>query len=106
MWEQQDEPAPFLPFALAGEYELIDDYLGAIGEVAKLCLPGHETIRMFDRISVLETDRRKLREIRINETHSCRLKGPLLERNPLLTRVVVDQCSVTMAEGAAFGVFA
>ena len=40
--QQHDQPAHTQPFRFAGSNELIDDDLGAVGEITELGLPQHQ----------------------------------------------------------------
>ena len=60
MGEQQDHRGALTPLLLGTGDELVDDGLGAIGEVAELRLPEHQRVGSFDRVAVLKAHGREL----------------------------------------------
>ena len=46
--QEQHEPARPLPLRFGADEELVDDDLGAVGEVAELGLPKHERRRVVE----------------------------------------------------------
>src|SRR5205823_12446406 len=54
--QQQDEPAHAQPFRLARTQKLVDDNLGAIGEIAELRLPQHQSGGIGEAVAIFEAD--------------------------------------------------
>src|ERR1700758_3324870 len=54
MRKEQNDAARSLPFRLRTDDKLIDHHLGAIHEIAELCFPEAEHVRIVHRISVVE----------------------------------------------------
>ena len=52
--QQHDQPGEQAPLVLAGDDELIDDDLRAVGEVAELRLPQHQRFGIVAAVAVLE----------------------------------------------------
>ncbi len=63
--EQQRQPRGLSPLREAGDDELVDDHLRAVGEVAELCLPQHEGLGRLLRVAVLEAEAGDLRQRRV-----------------------------------------
>src|SRR5262249_25170867 len=62
MGQEQDQAAAALPFRLAANDKLVNDHLGAVGEIAELRLPDHQRSRCVERVTELEAEHRRLRE--------------------------------------------
>ena len=62
MRQQNREARHAQPLALARRNELVEDHLGAIGEVAELRLPDGERIGLGQRIAIFEAQHRLFRE--------------------------------------------
>ena len=58
--QEQREAGRLVPLRSAGDHELVDHDLGAVDEVAELCLPQDERVEAAT-VSVLEAERRELR---------------------------------------------
>ncbi len=101
--EQQADRAALPPLGLARRDELVDDRLGAVGEVTELGLPQHERVRPGHRVAVLEAHRGELGQQRVVDVEGAgaRLDLQRLQRRVLLAGVPVDQDRVPLAEGAA-----
>ena len=52
--EEESEAGGFSPLVFGGDYELVDDDLGAVGEVAVLGFPEDEGFGGFDAVAVFE----------------------------------------------------
>ncbi len=98
--EQQHETAVLLPLVLGGHEELVDDDLGAVGEVAELGLPDGERLGVGDRIAVFEAEHRVFAEQRVVNPEVGVLVGQRAEQDVLGAGLEVDQCRMPMAEGA------
>ena len=54
MRQKQEQTRHAKPFPLAAGKELIDDHLRAVGEIAELRFPKHESIRFGKAIAIFE----------------------------------------------------
>src|ERR1039458_2609315 len=63
--QPQHDPGALAPLLLARADELVDDRLGAVDEIAELGFPEDQRVRPGDRVAVLESDRRVLRQQRV-----------------------------------------
>src|SRR5680860_139431 len=104
--QQQDESALLQPFVLARAQELVDDDLSAVDEVAELSLPADERVTVRNRVSVVEAHRGVLAQQRVEAAETRLVSGEVVERRVLLARPVVDEHTVSLAEGSAPGVLA
>lgn len=102
--QQQHDRGALAPLLLARRDELVDDRLGAVGEVAELRLPGDQGVRADHAVAVLEAHRGELAEQRVVHVELRGVVVERLERGVLLAADPVDQHGVTLAEGAAAGV--
>ena len=59
--QQQHQAAGLAPLGLAGDDELVDHDLGAVGEVAELGLPQDQGERVAERVAELEAHARRTR---------------------------------------------
>ena len=55
VWQEQRQATHAAPFCFAGADELINNHLGAIGEIAELAVPDHQRVRFCRGIAVLES---------------------------------------------------
>ena len=62
MRKEQHDAAGALPFRFRGDDELIDDVLRAVREITELRLPNAKHLRVIERVAVVETEHRGLRE--------------------------------------------
>ena len=62
------------PLGLAGADELVDDHLGAVGEVAELAFPDHQAVGVGGRVAVLEAEHGLFRQQRVDDGE--RAAGP------------------------------
>ena len=60
--QEHDQPAGPAPFRLGRGDELVDDDLGAVGEVAELGLPHDQHVRLIERVAVVEAEHGRLGE--------------------------------------------
>src|SRR5205807_1520448 len=104
--QQQREAAETLPLGLARADELVDDDLGAVGEVAVLRLPDHERLRIGGRVAVLESHHRLFGQHGIDHLHARLPLGDVLQRDPGGIGVLIVQHRVSMEEGSARAVLA
>ena len=104
--QQQRQSAEALPLGFAGADELIDDDLGAVGEVAVLRFPDIQRSRVRGGVAVLETHDRFLGEHRVDHLYARLRLGNVLQRDPGGVGVLVVQHGVAVKEGAATAVLA
>ncbi len=71
--EQHHQPGVLAPLDFGRGQEVVDDDLGAVGEVAELRLPGHQGLGRLDRVAVLEADGGVLREERVADGEDAEL---------------------------------
>ena len=65
--QQEHDAGGLAPLLLGRDDEVVDHDLRAVGEVAELRLPGDEGVGRLDRVAVLETEHRVLREQRVTD---------------------------------------
>src|SRR6516225_2959184 len=104
--QQADEARHAQPFALAGGNELVEDDLGAVGEIAELRLPQGEGVRLGERIAVFEAQHRLLREHRIDDLVARLAGADGVEGRVTVLVLLVDQDRMALREGAALAVLA
>ena len=105
--QQQHEPVALAPLVLGGDDVLVDDDLGAVDEVAELRLPQHERSVVGVGVAVLESERGVLATAASRRPRTAPLApGSVVERDPRLAGLVVDQRRVALAERAAAAVLA
>jgi hypothetical protein len=76
--QEQGEAAGALPLRLTGGDELVDDDLGAVGEVAELRLPDAEHVGVVERVAVVEAEHGGLGEQRVVDAELGLLVGEVL----------------------------
>ena len=81
--------------------KLIDDHLGAIGKVAKLSLPDHQTLGQRGGITVLKRERSLLGQEGIVNIELCLLAPYVLQRDIVTAIILVMQYSVPVGKGAS-----
>ena len=99
--QYQNDRRALAPLLLRGADELVDDGLGAAGEVAELCLPQHQSVGTLDGVAVLEAHRCELGQQRVIDPETALVLVKVLQRGPLLGVHLVDQHRVTLHEGAS-----
>src|ERR1700756_3635258 len=60
--QEQHQPGKQVPLGFTGHYELINDGLRNIGEVAELRLPQHQHFREIAAVAIFKTQDSSLRE--------------------------------------------
>src|SRR5262245_43248662 len=101
MWQQQHHPGPLAPLLLTGRDELVNDRLGAIGEVTELRRPEHQRIRPGDRVAVLEAHPGKLAQQRVVHPEPGLAGIEVCQRSPLPGGDPVDEHRMPLHERAA-----
>ena len=104
MRQQTDKARHAQPFAFARRQELIEDHLRAIGEIAELRLPEHESLRFGERIAIFETEHRLFRKHRIDDLELAFCAAQMFKRNVTALILLIDQHCMALREGAALAV--
>ena len=104
VWQQTNQPGHAQPFALAGRDELIEQNLGAVGEIAELRFPQRQRIRLGQRIAVLEAEHGFFRQHRIDDFETRLAVTEIVKRRVAFLVFLIDQHRVALREGAAFGI--
>ena len=104
--EQHDDAGEQVPFGFTGGDELVDDDLGAVGEVAELGLPQDEGLGVVAGVSVLEAEDGGFREHGVVDVEAGLVGPDVGEWNEAGLGLGVDEDGVALVEGAALGVLA
>ena len=104
--EEHDEAGEEAPLGFAGGEELVDDDLGAVGEVAELGLPEDEGLGVVAGEAVLEAEAGGFGEHGVVDGPAGLVGGDVGERGEALFGLDVDEDGVALVEGAALGVLA
>src|SRR5690606_23783684 len=99
--QEQYETAALAPLLLGRRQELVEDDLCAVGEVAELRLPEYERRRIGHRVPVLEGADGVLGEQAVVNEQLRLTFADVVERDVLLTRLLVVEDRVAVAERAA-----
>jgi hypothetical protein len=103
--EQQHEPVGAQPLQFARRDELVDDDLGAVGEVTELRLPQHQGARVGDRIAIFEAKHPEFGERAVaNFEAAGAIAAGLGERHVAVAGPLVAPDRVPLAERAAAAV--
>src|ERR1041385_7722497 len=106
MREQQHESAEQLPLVLTGSYELINDDLRAVSEVAELRLPQRQRLREVAAVSVLESHDRRLGQRRIEDLEWRLVLRYVLQRDVDFFILHVDERRMALVECSAARILA
>jgi len=82
--QEQHQAGEQVPLGFTGHYELINDGLRNIGEVAELRLPQHQHLREIAAVAIFKTQDSGLRKRRIVNTAMCLAFGDMLQRHIFL----------------------
>ena len=95
------------PLGFAGTHVLINDGLGTVGKVAKLCLPGHHGIRVAHRVAVFKSHAGVFGECGVVHQELARAlgAGQRVEGVVFLGVAGINEHGVTLGEGASTGIF-
>ena len=104
--QQADEARHAQPLALTRRQELVEDHLGAVGEVAELGLPTGQRHRLGHRVAVLKPEHRLFRQHRVDDLEPGLIRGDVLQRRVAALVLLVDQHRMALRERAAFDVLA
>ena len=98
--KQNDATGP-LPFRFCRNDELIDDGLGAVGEITKLRFPQAKHVGVIERVAVIETEHGRLRKKTVVNADPRLLFRQMHERDVGFARFGVIKNGVTRAERSA-----
>ena len=102
--QQQDQPRRLLPLVLRRHEELVDHDLGAVHEVAELCLPRDERVLRHDGVAVLEAQRGVLREQGVVHPEPALVGAQVAEGCVVDPGVVADEHGMALRKGSPTGV--
>ncbi len=104
--QEHHQPAVALPLRFAGGDELVDDDLGAVGEIAELRLPQHQRVGGVQREAPLEAQHCRLGEQAVDQFQRRLVRRQRAQRREALAGAGVIQGGVPLAERAAPAVLA
>src|SRR6185437_1110248 len=104
MREQHDEAARAQPLGFTRGDELVDDALGAIGEVAELRFPQHEAAGVGERIAIFEPQDAELGKRTVADFEAA--LADVTQRDIFVAGLLIDPHGVALAEGAPAAVLA
>ena len=104
--KEHDQTAHPVPFVECRRDELVDDDLGAVGEVAELGLPDHQHVGFDERVAVIEPEHRRLRQHAVVDAESRLIGFDVVERDIDLLVLGVEPRRVAVGEGASHAVLA
>ena len=104
--EEHDQAAGPAPFRFARGDELVDDHLGAVGEIAELGFPHDQHVRLVERVAVIEAEDGGLGEQAVVNAEFRLVFLEVVEGDVAFFGLGVDQDGVPLAEGAAAAVLA
>src|SRR6266851_1447678 len=101
MRQEKHEARHAQPLRFAGADELVDNDLGAVGEIAELRLPQDQGAWLGEAVAIFETEHGRLGKRAVDDLEH-RLIGPyIVERDVLVLALLVDQHGVALRERAA-----
>ena len=89
--QEHDQAAAPAPLGLGRGDELVDDDLGAVGEVAELGLPHDEHVGLVQRVAVVESEHGGLGEQAVVDAELGLARRQVVQRRPALAGVLVDE---------------
>ena len=89
--QKHHQPAHAQPLGLARGDELVDDDLGAIGEIAELRLPQHQHVGFGGGIAVFEAEHGGLGQGTVDDIEGRLVPAQVIERDEALLRLLVDE---------------
>ena len=104
MRQEQHQARHAQPFHLARGDELIDDDLGAVGEIAELRLPEHQRLGLGEAVAIFEADHRFFRKQRVDHFEFGLTAADVVERHIALFGFLIDQHRVALRKGSARGI--
>ena len=90
MRKQHHQTGEQSPFIFAGDDELVDDDLRAIGEIAELCLPQHQAIRIVAAESIFKTQHGSFGQNRVVGRKPCLIGREVRKRHVFLFVFSID----------------
>ena len=99
--QHEDERAALAPFLLRGGDELVNDGLGAVGEIAELRFPHNQRVRTLNRVPVLKGQYGVFGQRRIVHPQLGLILRKSGERGPLFARVVIVHRGMALYESTA-----
>ena len=108
--QQHDQTGSTTPLGFTGSNELVDNDLGAVGEIAELTFPDHQFVRVGRRVTIIESQHSLFRQHRIKALEAGLLFLQILQRMigagiPAGTVLVVEG-GMAVEESAATDVLA
>ena len=103
--QQQHDAAEAAPLGFARGDELVDDDLGAVGEIAELRFPDHQRVRLGRGVAVFEGHHRFFAEQRVDDL-DVGVGADGLQRHVVRAAFLVVHDRMAMEERAATGVLA
>ena len=97
------------PLHFAGGNELVNDHLGAVGEVAELSFPNDQGVGIVGSVAILKAKHSFFRQDGVDDHKRRLIFSNVLQRHvstnvPLLTILIVND-SVSVCEGATAAIF-
>ncbi len=80
---------------------MVDDDLGAVGEIAELRLPQDKRAWFGEAVAVFEAEHRGLGERAVDDLEHGLSRPHVVERDVLVLVLLVDEHGVALREGAA-----
>jgi len=92
VWQQKYKSLLNIPFCLASSYHCVNNNLRSICEVAELCLPNCQGVRMSLSVSVLITKNGILGEVGVAnlESLNLRVRDDRVHRNVRLVFLLIE----------------
>ena len=99
--QQQDQAGEQVPLGLARRDELVDDDLRAIGEVAELGFPHHQSLGIVARVAILEAEHRSFRQHGVVDLEAALRRADVGKRDVARLGLDIDDDGVALVESAA-----
>jgi hypothetical protein len=94
--QQQDDAAHAQPLGFAGTDELVDDHLGAVGEITKLGFPQDQGLGVGEGITIFESENASLAKRAVHDFELGLIAANLAQREITFFRFLIDQGGVTV----------
>jgi len=104
--QQQHERWRLAPFSAGAAQELVDDHLGAVDEIAVLCLPNDQPFWRLDIVAELKAEHGVFGQRTVEDLEGGSRLRDGLQRRERLPAVCIVQHGVALVEGAALGILA
>ena len=99
--QEKDEAGKPAPLVFRTRYELIDDHLTSVREIAKLRLPHDESVRTIQAVPVIESKHPGFGKRAVEDVDRRLFLGQMTEREVRLSIFVIVQDRVAVAESAS-----